>query len=249
MAIQSHVYPIPLLLTRPKEQGAGFAATVARQFGKKVWLINSPLLAPNFFAPTLPDQTFTALILTSKTGVEGYQRLGSAKGGLPKLVFCVGRSTADAARSQDLTPLIEATDAADLIKQIIALRPRGPLLHLRGQESRGDVVGNLNSAGIDTKSALIYAQIPQSLTEQATTQLQRPEPVIVPLFSPRTARIFTSEMKRCCGISPLLIVALSREIALEASSLAAQIKIAETPDAEAVHNALAELLNDFGTTM
>ena len=246
MSTQSRVRTTPLLLTRPKEQGAGFAAAIAGQFGEKLRLIDSPLLAPRFFAPTFPSLPYSAIILTSKTGVEGYRRLGEVKSSLPKLVFCVGQSTADAARSQGLQPSIEAINAADLITQITHLRPDGPLLHLRGQDSRGDVAGNLNSAGIDTKSAIVYVQDPQPFTQEAVAVLQQSAPVIVPLFSPRTARIFTSELKRCCGISPLLIVALSKEVASEATSLAAQIKIAATPDADAVLDALSDLLSDFG---
>jgi uroporphyrinogen-III synthase len=245
MVTQSRVHPVPLLLTRPKAQSAHFATAVSKQFGDQLRLVDSPLLAPRFFAPALPDLPFFALIITSKTGIEGYRQLGSVNWSLPKVVFCVGRSTGAAARRLGLKPLIEANDAADLIHQIIALRPPGPLLHLRGRDARGDVAGNLNNAGIDTKNVVIYAQDAQPFTQEAIAFLQRPEPVIVPLFSPRTAHIFTSEMKKCHGISPLLIVALSKEIALEATVQAAQIRIAKTPDAEAVLAALTDLLNDL----
>lgn len=245
MVAQSHAKPLALLLTRPEVQGADFANALARRFGSQLHLIKTPLLAPRFYAPPLPAGPFAALILTSKTGVTAYLRLGDVTKDLPKDAYCVGESTATAAREAGLNAVRVAPDAKDLIREIIAQTPAGRLLHLRGRDARGDVAENLKNAGIDTNTAVLYAQEEHPLTDQATAVLRLKSPVLVPLFSPRTASIFSSEVARVRGVSPLFIIAMSGEIALEAARLSTQIKVTARPDATAMLATLALILADM----
>ena len=241
MVTQSRAKAVPLLLTRPEAQGADFAKRLSIRFGNTVKIIKTPLLAPRFLSPALPAGPFSALILTSQTGVEGYLRLGAARH-LPRQVYCVGERTASAARAAQLVPVSIADDAASLILQIKALQPEGTLLHLRGREVRGNIGALLLSAGIDTKEAEIYAQDPLALTAAAAETLLTPAPVLVPLFSPRTAAIFTAEMARLKGVSPLFVAAMSGQVALEAGALGAQVKVAIRPDVAAMIETIELLL-------
>ena len=244
MFTQSRSHPVPLLLTRPKAQGADFAERLIARFGDELNIIKTPLLAPKFFAPVLPAGPFSALILTSQTGVEGYIRLSGADL-LPKDVFCVGERTADAAREARLIPVCVAEDAASLIAQIKVQRPEGKLLHLRGRDARGNITNLLQSAGIDTIDMVIYAQEQLALTDAAVTVLRARVPVIVPLFSPRTAVIFAAEMARIKCISPLFVAKMSGDVALEARNLDAQVMIAQQPDAAAMVDVVALLLAEL----
>jgi uroporphyrinogen-III synthase len=246
MVTQSRAKPVPLLLTRPETQGASFADDLRARFGDQVRVVKTPLMAPRFFAPTLSDGPYAALIITSQTGVEAYLRLGGATQGLPRKVFCVGERTANSARDAQLMPVLVAQDAADLIGQINALRPTGKLLHLRGRDARGDVRNHLNSAGIDTEQAVVYAQEQQPLTPDAVSVLQEADAVLVPLFSPRTAAIFAAEVRRIGGISGLFVAAISGEVALELTAISPQVRVAVKPDAAAMLDALALLLVDTG---
>ena len=244
MVTQSRAEPVPLLLTRPKAQGADFAERLIARFGDAVAIINTPLLAPRFFVPNLPIGPFDAMILTSQTGVAGYVRLGLADT-LPKAVYCVGERTANAAQDAGLNVVAVAPDAARLIAQIKASRVKGVLLHLRGRETRGNIVSLLESAGIDTVEAVIYAQDPVPLADAAIRCLQCAQPMVVPLFSPRTAALFSVELARIQAVSPLFIAAMSGEVALELGFTGAQIKIAHRPDAGAMVDAVALLLADL----
>jgi uroporphyrinogen-III synthase len=246
MVTQSRAKPVPLLLTRPGAQGASFADDLRARFGDQLRVINTPLMAPRFFAPALPAGPFVALIITSQTGVEAYARLGKTTQGLPREVFCVGQRTASAAMDAQLSPVLVAQDAADLIGQIKALRPDGKLLHLRGRDARGDVRYHLNSAGIDTDEAVIYRQEQQPLTPQAGAVLHEASAVLAPLFSARTAAIFAAEVQRIGGISPLFVAAISGEVALELTAISPQVKVASTPDAASMLDAVALLLVDIG---
>jgi uroporphyrinogen-III synthase len=246
MVTQSRAKPVPLLLTRPEAQGASFADDLRARFADQVRVVKTPLMAPRFFAPALPGGPYTALIITSQTGVEAYVRLGAATAGLPREVYCVGERTAAAARDAQLSPVLLAQDAADLIDQIKALRPTGKLLHLRGRDARGDVRHHLNSAGIDTDEAVVYAQAQQPLTPDAVSVLRDKDAVIVPLFSPRTAAIFAAEVRRIGGFSPLFVAAISGEVALELAVISPQVRVAMKPDAAAMLDALTLLLVDIG---
>ena len=244
MVTQSRARPVPLLLTRPEVQGADFAARLLSEFGDRVAIIKTPLLTPRFFAPVLPHGPFSAMILTSQTGVEGYVRLGLALH-LPKEVFCVGERTARAACAAQLMPVAVAKDAASLIAQISALKPKGALLHLRGRETRGDICNLLISAGIETVDVVIYGQDPLPFNNAATKTLNGNRPVLVPLFSPRTAVLFTAGLSQITVNSPLFVAAMSDEVALAAGALGAQIKIAKQPDAAAMIDVVALFLAEL----
>ena len=245
MVTQSHAHPIPLLLTRPEPQSAEFAQEMSARFGNQLALIKTPLLAPEFYAPPLPDGPFSALIITSKTGVAAYLKLGMSAQILPKVVYCVGDSTAMEAFRAGLQPVCTATDSRALIRDILAQRPSGRLLHLRGRDARGDIAESLSNNGTDTKMVIVYAQERQSLTGQAEQVLRAGDPVLVPLFSARTASIFASEMVRVGGISPLYLAAISDDVALEAGAIPAQVKVALRPDAGAMHDAVALLMAEL----
>lgn len=245
MPAQSRADPVPLLLTRPEPQGADFARAVTARFGDRVSIVKTPLLTPRFYAPRLPKGPFAGLVLTSQTGVDAYGRLGAQAAGLPLHAYCVGLRTADAARGAGLIPVFVAPDAAGLIAMMIAHPPPGAVLHLRGRETRGNIRLHLDSAGIETVDAVIYAQEQQPLTDDAQTILRAESPVLVPLFSPRTAAIFAAEVAGMRNISPLFVAAMSGDVALELAAVPAQIKRAQRPDQDAMLDILVLLLADM----
>lgn len=245
MPTQSRANPVALLLTRPEPQAADFARALQARFGTHLWIILTPLLAPRFYTPDLPKQPFAGLILTSQTGVEAFQRLGSATEGLTRHAYCVGVRTADAARQAGLQPIVTSPDAAGLIQQIKAHPPKGAMLHLRGRETRGNIEIGLNSAGIDTFECVVYAQEQQRLSAEAKAVLQGAAPVLAPLFSPRTAAIFAVELAQAKGISPLFVAAMSGEVATEMKHRATKMRVSGTPDTVAMLVTVALLLADI----
>lgn len=245
MPAQSRANPVPLLLTRPDPQATDFARALQARFGAQLQVIRTPLLAPHFYAPVLPKRKFAGLILTSQTGVVAFQRLGDATMDLPRAVYCVGLRTADSARQAGLHPIITEQDAASLIRQIKANPPPGALLHLRGREARGNIENSLINAGIDTFDCIVYAQEQRGLVPEAKAVLHRPFPVLIPLFSPRTAAIFAAELAQATAISPLFVAAMSGEVALEMRPKPTKIRIAGTPDAAQMLVTVALLLADM----
>lgn len=240
MALQSR--PIPLLLTRPAAQAERFAAKIAARLPGQFHPIQTPLMAPSFFSPNLPDLPWSLVIFTSETGVEATSRLVQSGLILPSRAWCVGDRTADVARSAGFDAFSAQGDAEALIALILASDEQGPFLHLRGRDVRGDIAPRLAAHGRSAHAAIVYAQDPQPLTPIALTALAGPDPVVVPLFSPRSAEIFAAQGPFS---APLWIVAISKATARAAASLAPnRLIVAERPDADAVATAVETIVNN-----
>ncbi|MEO6299233.1 MAG: uroporphyrinogen-III synthase [Paracoccaceae bacterium] len=227
------------LLTRPAPQSAHFAALLRARF-PGIRVVISPLIAPSFVQLILPDRPWTALIFTSETAVISAQRIAADGQPLPQLAFCVGDHTAEVASAAGFDAKSASGDATALISLILSQNHKGPLLHLRGRESRGDIANALGSAGIETFEAISYHQQSQSLSPEAVASLRADAPII-PLFSPRTAEIFARECSRIQLTAPLMIIAISAAVAASAPPSTC-IVTATHPDAEAMLDAIAGVM-------
>lgn len=233
--------PLPLLLTRPTAQGDRFAALLEAR--KPGWFdpILTPLMDPVFLSTEIPDTGWSSVIFTSETGVEAAIRLANGGQILPRLAWCVGNRTAEVARSAGFDALSAQGDAEALIARILASDDHGPLLHLRGRDARGDIAPRLASQGRPAHAAIVYAQEPQPLSATALAALTGSDPVLVPLFSPRSAALLAEQGP---FLAPLWIVAISDATARSAGSLAPQrLQIAERPDSDAMASAVETIVN------
>ena len=231
MVRQSHP---TILLTRPLAQSRRFADQVGGA-------VISPLMAPEFLNPALPDGDFAALILTSETGTEAARRISATGVALPGLAYCVGNRTAQAARAAGFQAVSAEGDANALLALIGAQHNAGKLLLLRPEDAAGDLADRLNSAGIETVSVTVYHQKPQSLTAEAIALLQGDTPVILPVFSPRSAQLLAAEIRRIHGRAPLWLAALSPAVAQAFDLPASLIQIAARPEASAMLDAVTAL--------
>jgi uroporphyrinogen-III synthase len=240
MARQSRAAPLPpFLLTRPASQGDRFAEELRARFGPAVRVVRSPLLMPDYLNPALPGDV-AGMIFTSETGVTALGRLRPACG-LP--AWCVGDRTAQAARLAGYDARSAAGDAAALVAAVLADAPPGPLLHARGSDSRGAVAERLTQEGVRTFEAVVYAQRPVPLSPRARRLLEASDPVLVPLFSPRSAALFAAAADDFARRAPLWIVALSPAVAGAVAVLRPDRQaVAASPDAGALLDAAEALI-------
>ncbi|MES2665561.1 MAG: uroporphyrinogen-III synthase [Pseudomonadota bacterium] len=240
MARQSraHPEPLPVLLTRPAAQAARFAAQLADRFGARLVPVLSPLIVPRFLTPDVPAMPWAAVVLTSQTGAEAAGHLRQNVP-LPDLAYCVGSRTAQAATEAGFRAISADGDADALIALILGAGEAGPLLHLHGAQTRGDVAARLSAGGVECHAAVVYVQHPQPLAPQALAVLQGAVPVVVPLFSPRTAQLFAAAAQD--ATAPLWIAALGPAVA-GACPPNALICTADRPDAGAMLMAIDRLL-------
>ncbi|CAN1562255.1 HemD Uroporphyrinogen-III synthase [Paracoccaceae bacterium] len=242
MAKQSTATATPVLLTRPEARSLAFAAALDVHFGDRLRCVMAPLMAPRILSPSLPEGHFDAVIFTSATAVEAARKLGVP---LPTRAFCVGARTAVAARAAGFVASSAGGDAGDLVAAILSDPARGRLLHLRGQDSTGDVAERLTAHGITTIPVIVYGQDPQPLTSEATGLLQDPAPLILPIFSPRSAALLSAALPETTR-ARLHIAAMSAAVAKAAFVMPNDVLvIARQPDAEGMLEAVGTLLADL----
>lgn len=226
-----------VLLTRPEAASRRFAEAARERFGDLPVVI-SPAMRTVFLSPELPGQDVAGLIFTSENAVTGFCRLSSRRG-LP--AWCVGERTARVARAEGFEVTAGPGDGEGLAATIIAAPPPGPLLWPHGADMAIDIAKSLESAGIETFSLVVYAQEPLPPSPEAQALLAGAAPVLLPLFSPRSARLVAGWASGCAA--PLWVAAMSPAVA---EAIAApppdRLVVAERPAADAMLAALGALL-------
>jgi uroporphyrinogen-III synthase len=229
-----------LILTRPVAQSESFAAEVAAQWDGTIQIIQSPLIEIVLLPATCdaPD----AVIFTSANGVAAAQRLDLPKG---LEAWCVGTRTAELAKAAGFVPVIGPGDADGLVKTLITAKPMGRLVHIRGVYGRGNISERLNAAGLICEDVIAYDQKEMPLTKEARSALAASDPVIFPLFSPRTATILN---KQGPFIAPVHVVSMSDAVQ-KAVTMGQDVQFvtAQKPDRDSMVAAtLALLRTQFG---
>jgi uroporphyrinogen-III synthase len=161
---------------------------------------------------------------------------------MPDLAFCVGDQTAEKASAAGFRAVSAKGDARALVALVLASGVGGPILYLRAEEAREDLAALVSSGGIETDSLVAYTQGAQGLSPDGRQMLRGESPVILPLFSPRSAQILVSVMPSG-PIAPLWVAAMSEAVALAATPLRAEkIFTAPHPDADSMIATVARLL-------
>ncbi|WP_158965016.1 uroporphyrinogen-III synthase [Chachezhania sediminis] len=222
-----------LLLTRPEPAALRFAASLPQRVRVALDVCMSPLLEICITGDPFEPGNAKGLIFSSANGVGAAAILSRNR---TLRAYCVGRATTAAAQDAGWPAECRGTDAETLISSLLQRRPAGPLVHLRGAESRGSVAQRLSAAGLRTREQVLYDQRKRPMSAQAMAVLNGMQPVLVPLFSPRTAQLF---IQSGAMQAPLHIVALSRAVADVTRRLFPRsVTIAERPDADAMRQAI-----------
>lgn len=224
-----------LILSRPIDDSLAFAQKIS--VGDHIDVIHSPLLeiVRTNSSPDLAG--VEAVIFTSRNGV----RFAGPARDMP--AFCVGQRTTQEARDAGWQAEMLGETVKELQSALLSKKPEGPLLHIGGVHRRGKLAQIFTEAGIETRKIDTYDQRPLPLNGAARSALNREGPVIVPLFSPRTARQFASQAS---GTAPLHVLAMSAAVLKETETLHATTRqVASAPTQEAmvdlVTNRLAQL--------
>lgn len=232
--------PATLLLTRPEASSARFAAACLARLGPRPVLIAPLMRIVTLEVPALPaagSGAVSAVVFSSQHAVAA---LAGQWAGRP-VAHCVGARTAAAARAAGFAAGLVAPDVAALAAALLAGDPAGGLLVARGRHVAGDLEGQLAAAGRQVVSALVYDQQPLPLPPAARALLSGAEPVEVPIFSPRSARLL-HEAAGVLAEDRLNVAAMSDAVAHAAEPLRPRgIVVATRPEADAMIEALGRL--------
>lgn len=177
--------PTTLLLTRPRAVSEMFAKQVQDTVGPLQVLIASLIEIELLKIHAAPDAQ--TIVFTSRNGVLAWER---AELPTEARCYCVGQATADAARALGFEPYVSGGTVEHLANDLKNAALLGEVLHVHGEHTRGDLVERLNANGLNVRGLIAYKQHLLELSENAQNLLLGGAPVIVPLFSPRTAAQF-----------------------------------------------------------
>ncbi len=230
-----------VLVTRPDEQGQAFAARLKARFGESINVVQSPLLEIRLLKADLSLQGVGWLLFTSANGVRGFAAL-SERRDIPAL--CVGDRTAQMAATLGMTVESAAGTVDDLLELARAKAgdSRGAFLYLRGRKVARPLVRMLRDQGLNAREAVVYEQLSRPLTPQARDLFDGARKVVVPLFSPRSAKLFMEQVRRL-DTSASRVVCISDNVADQLESARFDlVRIASAPNAAAVEREIAAII-------
>lgn len=203
----------------------------------RVEVIHSPILEIKPLAVQVSTTDVQGLIFSSANAVNAAASLGIRRD-LP--AYCVGSTTTGTAKGAGWEAHMVGATAEELVAALLQIRPRSPLLHLRGEHSRGDVAERLTELGVTTREEVVYRQHLLPLSAEAQRVLHGDRPVIAPIFSPRTARQFADIWT---GTAPLWLAAISEATAEPLKTLGyARLQIAKQPTPKKMRKAVKKLV-------
>lgn len=232
-----------LVLTRPRFQAERFAAEARARLGGDLAVLIAPLLeiVPLEAGP-LDAEPPAGFILTSENAAIALPPAALAPGAQ---AWCVGAATAAAARAAGFAARAATGNADDLVALLLAERPAGRLVHLRGRHARGNVAARLHAAGLRAEERVVYDQAERPLAPAARRAIEGAGAVVLPLFSPRSARLAGAALAGCA--TPLHLACMSAAVAEAwAGPAPAALRVAPAPSAAEMLAAIAALIDAAG---
>ncbi len=227
-----------ILLTRPRAQSLRFADQCRGAIRGDFDILIAPVIRIEPLSGVeLPEAE--AMIFTSENAVDAVAGKTRPR---PVPAFCVGKQTAIAAARAGFVARAAGGNADSLAELIRQAGPQGRLLHPRGEHQTGDLAARLCADGMQATSVVVYRQVGRRLSVAARAVLGRQAPVILPLFSQRSAQAALSQI----GVpgAPLHPVAISGRVADRVAALGAyRTVVSERPDAAGMVAAIARLID------
>ena len=235
-----------LLVTRPEEDTAPLVAAL-RAMGHEAVL--SPLLTIRFEqAPVIPEKDYQAVLITSANGARALARQPELAWLRALPVLAVGEASAEAAREAGFLRCEAAEGDVGALAALVRRRlaPQGgPLLHVAGSVTAGDLKGDLAAHGFEVERVVLYAAVAAPhLPDAAARALRAGELDGALFYSPRTARSFAALIREAGleqALRPLAAYCLSAAVAGALRGLPFRaVPIADEPSQAAMLRLLAD---------
>lgn len=224
-----------LLITRPQHAAERFLDELNARGLPVAGAVISPAVRIQPVGDMISAHGSVVTIFTSASAVQRAEPLRGAT------AFCVGERTAEVARQKGfVVDLVEDTAKA-LISSILEASPTLPLVHLRGVHTREDLATSLRIGGLEFSEKIVYDQQAQEPIAEAQTLLTSAHPIVLPLFSPRTAELVRSWLPapyptlHCAALSPAVF---------DAWGLPAEIS--RRPNLSAMLDTVSEIYSTLG---
>lgn len=228
--------PTPrMLLTRPQSASERLLAQIDNRGLPTEDAVISPAVKIVPVGAPIEVAGDSTAIFTSGFAVEQALALPGAK------AFCVGEQTASRAREAGFDATAGGGTVQELIETLTRASVDRPLIYLRGMHIRHDLCAELAARGIKAEDRIVYDQLALAPNAAAIDLLEGTSPIVLPLFSPRSARLVKGWIS---SASPsLTAVCLSDAVA---KAWEGPALVSEYPDSARLLDRLAEVYATLG---
>ena len=178
-----------ILLTRPIEASIRIQGELLA-INNQLDICISPLIEIQYPTYDFPQQQYSGYVFTSENAILSLLSKGVNLGRVN--VYCVGNQT----RAQANIAGYNVIQTFNRVEEMVMEKSEFPdkLFYFRGEHVSRDLKLVLGNMGIEVEELIVYNQQECPLAKEALTLLSE-KPCLIPLYSARTARLFSNEVK------------------------------------------------------
>ena len=223
-----------LLLTRPLGGNERFCLKI-KHLLYSCEILDNPIQKIDFLPSLGKVNKNSVLIFTSANGL----RAAKKQNLLNKKCFVVGANTKKIAVSFGYDVLGFSKDQENLLKLIKSKKPTESMVHIRGKHTVGNLCDALKRNQFSCLDIIGYNQEPLKIKKQNLQKIHSGRPVILPIFSSRSAELLQSNL----DLTGFNVIAISEAVAKIVTGVElGELVISKKPDLKSMQEATIAIL-------
>ena len=223
-----------LLLTRPLGGNERFCLKI-KHLLYSCEILDNPIQRIDFLPSLSKVNKNSVLIFTSANGLRAAKKHNL----INKKCFVVGANTKKIAVSFGYDVLGFSKDQENLLKLIKSKKPTESMVHIRGKHTVGNLCDALKRNQFSCLDIIGYNQEPLKIKKQNLQKIHSGRPVILPIFSSRSAELLQSNL----DLTGFNVIAISEAVAKIVTGVElGELVISKKPDLNSMQEATLAIL-------
>ena len=223
-----------LLLTRPLGGNERFCLKI-KHLLYSCEILDNPIQKIDFLPSLSKVNKKSVLIFTSANGLRAAKKHNL----INKKCFVVGANTKKIAVSFGYDVLGFSKDQENLLKLIKSKKPTESMVHIRGKHTVGNLCDALKRNQFSCLDIIGYNQEPLKIKKQNLQKIHSGRPVILPIFSSRSAELLQSNL----DLTGFNVIAISEAVAKIITGVElGELVISKKPDLNSMQEATLAIL-------
>ena len=223
-----------LLLTRPLGGNERFCLKI-KHLLYSCEILDNPIQRIDFLPSLSKINKNSVLIFTSANGLRAAKKHNL----INKKCFVVGANTKKIAVSFGYDVLGFSKDQENLLKLIKSKKPTESMVHIRGKHTVGNLCDALKRNQFSCLDIIGYNQEPLKIKKQNLQKIYSGRPVILPIFSSRSAELLQSNL----DLTGFNVIAISEAVAKIVTGVElGELVISKKPDLNSMQEATLAIL-------
>ena len=223
-----------LLLTRPLGGNERFCLKI-KHLLYSCEILDNPIQRIDFLPSLSKVNKNSVLIFTSANGLRAAKKHNL----INKKCFVVGANTKKIAVSFGYDVLGFSKDQENLLKLIKSKKPTESMVHIRGKHTVGNLCDALKRNQFSCLDIIGYNQEPLKIKKQNLQKIHSGRPVILPIFSSRSAELLQSNL----DLTGFNVIAISEAVAKIVTGVElGELVVSKKPDLNSMQEATLAIL-------